>query len=77
MSEEKTNDGGQAYPTDGYYLGECSKEPSWHGMSLREWYAGMALHGVMSDMEGVFTEPEKVAEYCFKYADAMIKEREK
>ena len=54
------------------------------GMTLREWYAGMALQGHLAGMtgnetraiwagmsEGVFFE-EEMSKIAFSYADAMI-----
>jgi hypothetical protein len=47
-----------------------------HGMTLRQWYAGMALQGLIAH-EGPSTIPgcrEKDAKFCFEQADAMIEE---
>ncbi len=42
------------------------------GMSLRDYFAGQALASVMID----FHAHPGTAEYCYKMADAMLKERE-
>lgn len=48
----------------------------WPGLSLREWYAGLALQGMVAyndqaiSVQGVVTE-------AVMYADALIKELEK
>ena len=42
------------------------------GMTLRQWYAGMALQGVLSDPQSADLSGEAVAECCFMNADAMI-----
>ena len=41
------------------------------GMTLYQWYAGMALQGLLSKHgnEGA----DSAAKYCFEFADAMIK----
>lgn len=60
-----TVDGGTAFPrADG--ANACAQE----GISLRDWYAGMALHHI-STMISV----EQVADQAYKIADAMFKAR--
>lgn len=66
----KKPDGGSAFPLfDG--------SAAYGGMSLRDWYAGMALNGIKFttyiDGMQVQTTPESVAKLCFNIADAMIK----
>lgn len=52
------------------------------GMSLREWYAGQALIGLLAHggayghLDGA-TDFENIAYFANKYADAMLDEREK
>jgi len=43
------------------------------GMSLRDWFAGQAL---AQDPGGEGRE-EKIAASCYRFADAMLREREK
>jgi len=45
------------------------------GMTLRDWFAGQALAGLLSDPEigGIAS----TVEYAYKCADAMLKERDK
>ncbi len=72
---DKINDGGAAFPLapvvdpqTGVFCGPRSE-----GMTLRDWFAGMALaeHPCNGyDYEGV-------AKWAYKVADAMIAEREK
>ena len=46
---------------------------SHYGMTLREWYAGMALQGFMANKDRPTTLHAKDdAEWCFTIADAMI-----
>lgn len=43
-------------------------------MTLRDWFAGMALSGMMSDPE-FRGSARMMAGWCFEYADAMLKAR--
>lgn len=67
-----TEDGGTAFPRilpDG-----VTHEP---GMSLYDWYAGMALQGLLaSELESCASISNNVKE-AFDIADNMIKERAK
>lgn len=48
------------------------------GMTLREWYAGMALQGTVANSGCPLPESRPlVVEWCFKLADEMMKEAEK
>jgi len=67
----KKDDGGPAFP--------CGNTPSEaDGMSLRDWFAGMALSGILArggtkDEDGAETN----AMDAYASADAMLEEREK
>lgn len=67
----KIEDGGPAFPFeyDGA-LGHCA-EP---GMSLRDWFAGMAMQGMYANNAGNYNFVG-VATAAYFTADAMIKER--
>ena len=78
MSTEP-DDGGPAFPVVAANgLGHITD-----GMSLRDWFAGMALlkaRGKLysEDYDGpIPTMEEDVAEGCYRMADAMLKERDK
>lgn len=43
------------------------------GMTLRDWFAGQALTGWLSD--GVVSEPQYCAEFAYRMADAMLEAR--
>lgn len=61
------NDGGPAFP-----------HPAWtasRGMSLRDWFAGQALAGMLSS-DGRPTGDQAKAEWAYDLADAMLKARE-
>ena len=62
---------------DGRLAFPFNTEAEYHfGMSLREWYAGQALGGILADPAST-AEPEIIAAVCFRYADAMIEEGKK
>jgi hypothetical protein len=66
------NDGDQAFPTGDHIHGGHA------GMSLRDWFAGQALAGILAS----YPPNEKidvsiVAMWSYDLADAMIAEREK
>lgn len=69
-------DGGAAFPWNGQHVWKPEK-----GMSLRDWYAGMALRAQVSTFsihcDEKETWSEKLAKSCYEIADAMIKERSK
>ena len=64
---DQTNDGGPAFPSDRF--GEL-------GMSLRDYFAGQALAGQLAEPDSG-KEPEYIANWCYRYADAMLAERQK
>ncbi len=66
-------DGGYAFPLvvpTGYQSVE-------HGMTLREWYAGMALQGYLASAAKGVRPPKRVSRMAYRYADSMLKERER
>lgn len=53
-----------------------SSEKSDAGMDIRDWFAGMALQGILaSDIKNEFPQ-DKIAEWAFNQADAMLAARE-
>ncbi len=75
-----TQDGGPAFPNvvetyqdrDGQL--QIVKESA-SGMSLRDWFAGQALAGLVAQTRTL--RPDVEANYAYKLADAMIAERAK
>lgn len=59
MSE--IDDGGAAFSRNAYA-----------GMSLREWYAGMALQGLLANPSVILKQTD-IPELSFEYADAVIR----
>lgn len=82
----KPNDGGPAFPQDGM-LEMHESQPMRHpGMSLRDWFAGMALQGFMANHGWLgYFENKKHRQFLiegfskdsYAVADAMLAERTK
>jgi hypothetical protein len=71
----KINDGGPAFPSTIQYFPDDKNANEEQGMTLRDWFAGQALTGMVSYVvEGATFE--NVAEDAYKAADAMLKARE-
>lgn len=73
------NDGGPAFPRDTKWNldGSVSQSGS-KGMSLRDWFAGMALSGILNNSNAFANMGDKdVAENCYRAADAMLAARER
>ena len=70
MSDNKIKNGGQAFPRA---CGQCGSDVE--GMSLRSWFAGMAIAGHTNTFK--HDDKEYFAEQAFALADAMLKESEK
>jgi len=66
------NDGGAAFPIPGI-IGQDNNwiESPITGMSLRDWFAGMALQG----RAHMINPPHRTAKGCYAIADAMLYER--
>lgn len=73
------NNGGPAFPIptlEREYWDREQGEPN--GMSLRDWFAGMALQGLLAHIigvEGANGRTSKYAERSYDYADAMLAAR--
>jgi hypothetical protein len=73
----KTNDGGPAFPIP------SKQHVHWEGMSLRDWFAGMALQGLAVMHAAILTEEnspelppaEATAKAAYEIADAMLTRR--
>lgn len=70
----KHEDGGPAFPLQSigpdFASGYC-------GMSLRDWFAGQALSGIVSlGGDGFSLSEQDSARWAYKYADAMMSERD-
>ena len=67
-------DGGSAFP--GLFI-EDDYGAGYSGMSIRDYFAAKALSGMMSRKDSDGWTQSEIASDCYKYADAMIKERER
>lgn len=66
-------DGGPAFPVP---AGAAGLNGDWHyadpGMTLRDWFAGMALQGMTANHD---CQVNPAAEKAYRYADAMLAAR--
>ena len=46
------------------------------GMELRDWFAGLAMLGMLSENSGVRYPTNELVEFAYQAADAMMKQRE-
>jgi hypothetical protein len=67
------NDGGPAFPSD--YIPGTATTP---GMSLRDWFAGNALNGILMNYttERFGISEKSIADHAYKLADALLVSRE-
>ena len=80
---EKYKDGGPAFPVPkesdgGWEDTDCTTWRHFHGMTLRDWFAGQALAGILSN-PGTFGGEDllpHIGQVVYKFADAMLKARE-
>ena len=89
------DNGGPAFPSTpmtetelsyGRDMGRSTTQVCNAGMSMRDYFAGLAMQGLVSfggwNAEYVMQDPEQraadsVSEAAYKYADAMLEERKK
>lgn len=78
MSEEKKNDGGPAYPIFGTYKSWDKDNEEYQnivqefGMSLRDWFAGLAMQAMLGRVGASHCE---IPSNAYQMADAMLKAR--
>lgn len=73
-TQQPLDDGGTAFP----HTHTSSLRVSWQtGMSLRDWFAGMAMQGLASNPEVSNSNLVSLANESFDMADAMIEARKK
>ena len=64
-----TFDGNPAFPVP-----VLSEHPSFYGMSLRDYFAAMALQGICASSPAIVNA--EIAREAYQLADAMLKARE-
>ena len=57
--------------------GENQARECWPGMTLRDWFAGQALAGMVAGSRGLDITIEQFATESYSLADAMLAERER
>jgi hypothetical protein len=67
---EPIDDGGPAFPKP-----DCAELGAQPGMSLRDWFAGQALAGMMASDECASDSFEDTAPSAYRLADAMLAAR--
>ena len=75
----KQNDGGPAFPRPAVNIGDDDVRDWWFmqdGMSLRDWFAGMAMQGILVHV-GVVEVTPVIGADAYMVADAMLAAREK
>lgn len=71
------SDGGPAFPSPAINNDsriDWAVEYGYGGMTLRDWFAGQALSGVLAQPEQ--TGNTATAKWCYTMADAMLEARE-
>jgi hypothetical protein len=64
-----TNTGGTAFP--------CHTIAMHEGMTLRDYFAAKAMQGWLASFTSEMQpNPERIAEFCYAMADAMLRARE-
>lgn len=68
------DNGGQAFPGPSF---TSNGMPNGHdmGMTLRDWFAGQALPGIIAQPNLEGHNPAVVAKWAYEYADAMLAAR--
>ena len=70
------NDGGPAFPTPDTYHPSGQVQHGCYGMSLRDWFAGHALAGMLAAEPYCTSDSKTFAIASYALADAMLKQRE-
>jgi hypothetical protein len=66
--------GGPAFPQPATSEGYATN--TLPGMTLRDWFAGQALAGMIAQGDAIRTTYSSSAAEAYRYADAMLRERE-
>jgi len=71
------DDGGPAFPVQDEVYGNGERQYGSNGMTLRDWFAGMALQGIIQVLHrGIRPQDiELMSRDCYGLADAMLAAR--
>lgn len=70
------DDGGPAFPGEQGHTPDGTWNQTWEpGMTLRDWFAGQALNGLISNGDLIDGREELTVDWAFRFADAMLKAR--
>jgi hypothetical protein len=73
-NEDFNKAGGPAFPVS---IPGCG-DNGWQGMSLRDWFAGLAMQGMVASPASQYVQwsDQTVAGYAYNLADAMLAARD-
>lgn len=77
MEGKKIDDGGAAFPRPTTVADGFIESQAQDGMTLRDYFAGQTLLGIVSINKYGRYSPEDAAKDAYQYADAMLAERNK
>ena len=77
MTDKKNMDTScAAFPASTSYGPNGEWSPPYNvGMTLRDWFAGMALQGILAGTPDSICTIDEYANEAYQYADAMLKKR--
>lgn len=64
----------ETHPNDSIHNSEQGVQD---GLTKREYFAAMAMQGMLSNQHGYFLEHNKLSKYALSYADSLINELNK
>lgn len=70
MTRPVGTDNPAAFPVNAANLGSAGAYPAEPGMSLRDWFAGQALIGLITADDEITYQ--SAAEYAYAHADALL-----
>jgi len=78
---DQPKDGGPAFASDAYHtVTDSEGNPAYlqrsDGMTLRDYFAGQALAGMLANLDNVSMTFSQFGSCAYKYADAMLAARE-
>lgn len=74
---DKIDDGGPAFPLTEGAIDFKNRDFPMQGMTLRDWFAGLAVSGASADPQTAAMPARDLADYGYRIADAMLEARKK